>query len=216
MLLNEVNEPLLTEADEPLLLEGEGVAVTDPTAIKFSNEQARVAADLCAQAYYLCDAARDRWDSLGGGQPAIDVMQVDIRDAADAVIAAYLHAFITEKIWFLGTNIVIPNTAEVISDGSPADLRPAATGAKVHAVLDRAIQLQNWLFSATQSFTDAARNNAATFNTVLEASSKGPPVMSVAAAGNLMNRAGELRTNYEAGSGANLGVLLAFAVNPQA
>lgn len=190
------------------------MAITDPTAIKFCNEQVRVAADLLARAYYLCDAARDRWDSLGGGQPAIDVMQADIRKAADAVIAVYQHSFLAEKIWFLGTNLVIPNTSEDVVDGSPGDGRPDANGAKVHGVMDRVVQLQNWLFSATQSFSDTARNNAAAFNTVLEASAKGPPVMTVAAAGNMMNRAGELRTNYEASSGANLGTILALAVNP--
>lgn len=190
------------------------MAITDATSVKFSNEQARVAADLCARAYYLCDGALDRWDSLGGGQPAIDVMEADIRACANAVIAAYQHCFLAEKIWFLGVNITITNTSDEIVDGSPADNRPLATGAKVHGVMDRAIQFQNWLFSATQSFTDAARDNAAGFNTVLQASKDGPPTMSVSDAGNMMNRAGELRTNYEAASGVNLGVLLAFAVNP--
>jgi hypothetical protein len=190
------------------------MTITDPTAVKFCNEQARVAADLKARAYYLCDAARDRWDSLGGGQGAIEVMAADIRDSADAVLAAYVHDFLAEKIWFLGTNTVIPNTSEAIGDGSPTDSRPAATGAKVHAVMDRAIQFQNWLFSATQSFSDPLRASAATFNTVLEASGKGPPTLTVAAAGNMMNRAGELRTNYEASSNQNLGTLLALAVNP--
>lgn len=212
-LLNEGQQPILTEGGLPVFAE-EVMPVTDPTAIKFCNEQARVAADLCAQAYYVCDEARDRWDSLGGGQPAIDAMEADIRHAADAVVAAYQHCFLAEKIWFLGTNNVIPNTSDTIVDGSPADGRPAATGAKVFAVMDRAIQFQNWLFSATNSFTDAARNNASGFNTVLEASSKGPPVMSVSDAGNMMNRAGELRTNYEASSNTNLGTLLALAVNP--
>jgi hypothetical protein len=194
------------------------MAVTNLTAVKFSNEQARVAADLCAQTYYLCDAARDRWDSLGGGQPAIDVMEADIRRAANAVLAAYLHAFLAEKYWFLaGTNLLFPNTSEAVFDNGGASQRvdaPLATGAKVNGVMNRAIQFQNWLLSATQSFTDAARNNLAAFNTILEATSKGPAVMSVAAAGNMMNRAGELRTNYEASAGANLGTLLAFAVNP--
>lgn len=190
------------------------MTISDPTAIKFCNEQVRPAADRLAQAYFRCDSARDRWDSLGGGQPAIDVMEADIRDAADAVVEAYQHCFLAEKLWFLGTNIVIPNTAEAIDDGSPTDLRPAATGAKVHAVMDRAVQIQNWLFSATQSFSDAARNNSAPFNTVIEASSNGPPTMSVAAAGNMMTRASELRTNYEATGNENLAMLLALAVNP--
>lgn len=212
-LLDEEQRPILTESGLPIGAES-AMPVTDPTAIKFCNERARPGADLMARAYYLCDAARDRWDSLGGGQPAIDVMEPDIRKCSDAVLDAFIHNFLSEKIWFLGTNIVIPNTSEDVDDGAPADGRPDATGAKVHGVMDRAVQMQNWLFSATQSFTDAARNNAAAFNTVLEASSKGPPTMSVAAAGNMMNRAGELRTNYEASSQANLGTLLALAVNP--
>jgi hypothetical protein len=214
MLLQENGRAITAESGQTHLLLEDDVTITDTTAVKFSNEQARVAADKLAQAYALCDDARDRWDSLGGGQPAIDVMEGDIRSAADAVVTAYLHCFLAEKLWFLGTNIVIPNTSEAISDGSPADSRPAATGAKVHGVMDRAVQMQNWLFSATQSFTDTARNNAATFNTVIEASSNGPPTMTVAAAGNMMTRCSELRTNYEANTQANLNALLAFAVNP--
>jgi hypothetical protein len=214
MLLQENGRAITAESGQTHLLLEDDVTITDPTAIKFSNEQARVAADKLAQSYALCDAARDRWDSLGGGQTAIDVMESDIRSAADSVVVAYQHCFLAEKLWFLGTNIIIPNTSEAIGDGSPADSRPAATGAKVHGVMDRAVQMQNWLFSATQSFTDTARNNAATFNTVIEASSNGPPTMTVAAAGNMMTRCSELRTNYEANTQANLNALLAFAVNP--
>lgn len=190
------------------------MAITDPTSVKFANEQARKAADLLARAYYLADACADRWNGLGGGQGAVDVMAGDIRAAADAIVAAYLHAFKAEKIWFLGSNLAIPNSSEAIEDGSPGDGRPSATGAKVHSVMARAVEFQNWLFSATQSFADSARNNAAGFNTVLSASKDGPPVLTVANAGNLINRASELRTNCEASSGANLNGLLAFAANP--
>jgi hypothetical protein len=193
------------------------MAITDPDAIKFSNEQARVGADLLARAYYRCDAARDRWDGLAGDEAAkIAVMGADIRAAADAVIAAYLHAYLSEKIWFLGVNSLFPNTTEEVSDGSAADGRPAATGAKVIAVMSRAIEFQNWLLSASGSFTDSARGSLAYFNTVLAASTynNGTP-LDASSAGNLMNRCGELRTNYEASSGANLNSILAFAVNPQ-
>lgn len=215
MFLQENGRAISVEGDESfILLLEQDVTITDPTAIKFCNEQVRIAADLLAKAYFLCDAAKDRWDSLGGGQPAIDIMEPDIRAAGSAVVAAFQKCFLAEKIWFLGTNVVIPNTSEAIDDGSPTDSRPAATGAKVHAVMSRVVEFQNWLFSATQSFSDAARDNAAAFNTVLQASFNGPPTMAVSDAGNLMNRAGELRTNYEASSNANLGTLLAFAVNP--
>jgi hypothetical protein len=216
MLLSEDGTWLLLESQAPPadgIFQEAAVPITDPTAVKFANEQARVAADALARAYYLCDAARDRWDGLGGGQPAIDVMEADVRKAASAVVAAYQQCFLAEKIWFLGVNVTITNTADPVVDGSPTDGRPAATGAKVNAVMARAIELQNWLFSATQSFSDSARNNAGSFNTVLQASLNGPPTMSVSDAGNMMNRAGELRANYEAGGGANLNSLLALAVN---
>lgn len=190
------------------------MTISDPTSVKFSNQQARVAADLLARAYYLSDACSDRWNSLGGGQPAIDVMSGDIRATAKAIIDAYMHSFKAEKIWFLGTNLVIPNTSEGIADDSPADGRPAATGAKVHAVMARAIEFQNWLFSATQSFSDSARNNAAAFNTVLNTSPDGPPTLTIPNAGNLINRCNELVTNYQASGGANLNGVLAFAVHP--
>ena len=210
-LLDETNTPVLTELGQAVFAENV-MPVTDPTAIKFANNYARTAADKLGRAYYLCDAARDRWDSLGGGQPAIDVMLADVRAAADAVVGTYQHCFLAEKLWFLGTNVVIPNTSETLVDGSPADGRPIGTGAKIHAVMARAVEFQNWLFSATQSFSDAARDNAAGFNTVIEVSSDGSPTLTVAAAGNFMNRAGELRTNYEASGNANLGNLLALGV----
>ena len=219
-LTDEKSRPILTEFGQGILAES-AMPITDVTAVKFCNEQVRVAADLLARAYYLCDAAKDQWDALGGGQPAVDVMTPQIRAAANAVVAAYQHCFLAEKIWFLGTNSVIPNTSETIVDGSPADGRPEATGAKVHAVMARAIEFQNWLFStnpdqvgAGEGFLDTGRDNAAAFNTVLSAGKDGPPVLTASNAGKLINRAGELRTNYEASSNVNLGTLLAFAVNP--
>lgn len=192
------------------------MAITDATAIRFSNEFVRVSADGLAHAYYLCDAARDRWDSLGGGQGAIDAMTSDIRQAANKLVWAYEFCWRAEKVWFLlGGTSMIPNTSETVSDGSPADGRPAATGQKCVAVIDRVVQLQNWLLSPDGVFTNSARSGSAYYNTVLAASSYGPVTLSVSDAGNFMNRCGELRTNYEASSNTNLGTLLALAVNPQ-
>lgn len=193
------------------------MAVTDAYAIKFSNEVIRVGADRLAQAYYRADAAADRWGSLGGGQPAIDVMEQDIRKACNRIIELYEFCWRAEKVWFLGMNSTIPNdSGESVVDGSPADHRPAITGQSIHALMARVVELQNWLLSATQSFTDTARNNAATYNTVLSASDGGPVVLSEANAGNAINRFGELRTDYEASSNVKLGTILAVAVNPQA
>ncbi len=41
------------------------MAITDPRAVKFANENARVAADLFAQGYYRAKAAIDQVDAQG-------------------------------------------------------------------------------------------------------------------------------------------------------
>lgn len=190
------------------------MAVTDPTAIQFCNQMVRPCADQMARAYYLCVAAVARWNGLGGGSAALAVMSADICRCADAIKAAYLSAYSAEVYWFLGVNGSFPNDTTTVSDGSPGDGRPAATGTKVNAVLTNVVQFQNWLLSATESFTDAARNNRGALNTVYQASSGGTASLQVSDAGNLINRAGELIANYTANTNANLSALLAMAVNP--
>jgi hypothetical protein len=141
-------------------------------------------------------------------------MEADIRRAATQVIHTFEFAFLTEKVWFLGVNSAFPNTTEAVADGSPADRRPEATGAKVNAVMSRTVEFQNWLLSQAGSFSDAARSGSAYYNTVLMASNYGPPTMSDSTAENLITRCGELASNYEASSNTNLSSLLAMAVNP--
>ena len=194
------------------------MAVTDQNAIRFCDQIVRQAADRLAGAYYHADAAGDRWSALGGGQPAIDQMEADIRSACNRIIELYEFCFRAEKIWFLGLNVTITNDASEVFDGpgltAPDPYRPLMTGAKVHALMGRVVELQNWLLSLAGSFSDATRVNAAYYNTALSASTWGPVTLTVADAGNAINRFGELRTNYEANSSANLGTILAVAVNP--
>lgn len=192
------------------------MSVTDPTAVAFSNDRIRVAADRLANAYYLCQSVSDRWTALGGGQPAIDVMEADIRFAAQHVADLYELCWRTEKLWFvLGSTSLIPNDpVEDIVDGSPADGRPAANGEDAVRVVDRVVQLQNWLLSTDGDFTAAARAGLAYYNTIIAASEDGPVTLSVADAGNFINRCNELETNYDASGGFNLTTVLAIAVNP--
>lgn len=190
--------------------------ITDPTAIRFSNQSLRVIADKLARAYYACQAVADRWTSLGGGQPAIDIMESDIRAAADRLVELYGECYNIEKVWFvLGGLSLIPNNAlDDIIDGSPNDGRPAVTGEDAVRIVDRVVQIQNWLLSATGSFTDVARDTITYINTIYAASGEGDVTLSVADAGNLINRCNELITNYEATSDQNLTYILAYAVNP--
>lgn len=193
--------------------------INSAAAVKFSNERVRPGADLLARVYYRCDAARDRWDGLGGGQTAINQMEGDIRAAANAAVSLYEWCFRTEKIWFLlGGTSLIANNSEPIYDNSDRSAqdptRPPITGQMAVRVIDRVVQFQNWLLSAAGSFEDSTRLGTAYYNTVIAASSDGPATMGVADAGSFMNRCGELRSRYEANSNQELGFLLAVAVNP--
>ncbi len=191
------------------------MAITDAYAVKFSDQRIRVAADQLARAYYRSVSLISRWNALGGGQPAIDVMGRDMRNAADALALLYEFCFRVEKVWFLGLNTTYAsNDTTAVTDLSPADGRPANTTAKVNGVMNRVVQFQNWLFSATESFTDSARNNATAYNTVLQGSNEGPVVLAVSDAGNLISRFTEYKTNYEASTNTNLNSVLALAVNP--
>jgi hypothetical protein len=213
--------PILSQAlqDNPVINQGDfNMSINNPVAIKFSNERVRASSDQLAQCYYHCDAARDRWDSLGGGSGAIAVMETDIRGAADRLVYAYEFCFRTEKLWFLlGGTSLIPNSASSgIVDGSPADGRPAVTGQQAVSVIDRVVQLQNWLFSPSGNFADSSRNNASWYNTVLAVSTEGSTPMTVADAGNFMTRCSEIRTRYEANNNQELGTILAYSPNPNA
>jgi hypothetical protein len=192
--------------------------VNDPQAIKFSNLQARVASDLLARAYYQCVAVVERWQELGGDANAVTVMGTQLRNCANAIQAAFKFCFDAEVYWFLGVNSLFPNdTTPVFDNGSMTAQdtnRPLATGAKVNAVMARVIEFQNWLQSATESFTDSARNNRGALDTVYQATSNGTATLLLSDAGNLVNRATELKTNYEANASGNLDSILAFSVNP--
>ncbi|MDB5312647.1 MAG: hypothetical protein JWO38_6849 [Gemmataceae bacterium] len=192
--------------------------ITSPTAIRFANVRVRGSADGMCQAYTRCVAVGDRWTALGAGQPALDQMQAQIRDAADYVAAAFDLAFWTEKVWFAIAAGLFPNDASPVFDNggytAVDPTRPGMTGAVVTAVVTRAQQFQNWLLSATGSFTDGARGGVAWLNTVVQVSGDGPSPIVQADAGNFVNRCSELKANYQAGGSANLNSLLAAAVNP--
>jgi len=141
--------------------------ITSPIAVKFTNERCRPSADLMAQAYYLAVAANDRWVTLGSGQPALDQMQADIRNAADRIIAAYSSTYWTEKNWFMaGVSALFPNDSSPVFDNgnftAQDPTRPPLTGAGVTNVVTRCIEFQNWLLSVAGAFNGALQVETAT------------------------------------------------------
>lgn len=196
------------------------MSITNVNVVKFSNEQVRTVCDALGKSYYRCNEVRDRWDSLGANQAALDVIQSDIKAAANAVLDTYLHCVIDERIWFVGDgasgiNTLTPNTSEDVVDGSPVDGRPACSGQKIHAAMERVVEFQNWLLNNLGAqFTIAARNGLACLNTVLVCSRYGPSTINLTNAANFLTRCSELRTDYEVSSNLKLGTILALATNP--
>lgn len=192
--------------------------ITDPQAIAFVNNIVRPAADKLAQLYYQGVSLSERWTALGGGQPAIDVLATDLKAAADLATGPtgmYGQLWLAEKTWFLlGATSLIPNTADTIADGAGPDGRPIITGAMAVAVMARVTEWLNYVLSSAGSFADTTRANVSYYNTLLAPSSYGPLTLSVADAGNFINRCDEIAANYQAASNANLNSILAVAVNP--
>lgn len=94
--------------------------ITDPEAVRFSNEKARTAADILAQAYYQVKQVQDEWFATG-------------------------------------MSSLIPNTADLIVDGSATDGRHPVTGADVTNIITRCGEL----------VTDYEDASSAKLNTIL-------------------------------------------------
>src|SRR5580700_3101488 len=192
--------------------------ITDPYAVGFSNSQVRPAADLLAKAYNRAVAVSNRWVSLSSDGNRLALMTSDINLCANVIFAAFSAGYLAEKLWLLGVdNTFASNDSTPVYDNgnftAQDQTRPLATCFTVNGAMARAIELQNWLQSATESFTDTARNNLTALNTILAASSAGPTLVA-ASAGNLVTRCGELIANYTASSNLNLNSVLAMSVNP--
>ncbi len=137
--------------------------ITAQSDLNFSDQRVRPCADALTKAYRRAVSLTSRWGVLGSGQPALDVMNADIRTAASALTDAFCFCSLTEKIWFLGYNVdFISNDTTAVSDGSPGDGRPANTTAKVNGVMSRVVEMQNWLLSVAGSFTPIPQVETAT------------------------------------------------------
>ncbi len=97
------------------------MAITNPQAIRFANEEVRRIADLEAQLYFATKAFLAEWTAQGIGA-------------------------------------LIPNTAEVLTDGSLQDGRAEITGAKVNGLV-------NYL---TARATDLEANSNQKLNVLLQ------------------------------------------------
>ena len=179
-------------------------------AVAFANEIIRVQADLLARSYNRGIALSAQWTAIGGGQPAVDALRPRFHRVATFLARAYFHSFRLSKRWTaLGSPI--PNTADVIADGSPGDGRQTITGIAANSIVNRALEHRQWL--DTGLFAGGGGGGGAHLNTVLVVSEQRESALDIARAGNLINRLDELQAEYEAAGDAVLNTILAVAVN---
>jgi len=143
------------------------MAVSNLADITFSNERVRPAADALARCYYRAVSLITRWNALGAGQAALDNMMGDLRYAAARLVDAYQMCLMTERMWFLGTNVsFISNDTTQVWDNSDRTAqdatRPLNTTAKVNGVMNRVVEAQNWILSVAGSFTAIPQIETAT------------------------------------------------------
>lgn len=185
--------------------------ITNPEALRFSNESIRPGADRHGRSYYRADALRDRWNGLTGSTSAkIMLVKADMRLAADQLRDLFKWTFDREQLWFLGYNAIITDTADSIADGR-TDV-PPITGVQANRIIDRFRQWNNYL--RTGNFDSFAAGNYATLNMVLSVCSDGLAAISDADGQNFINVCNALANRYEATSNAELSTILAVAVNP--
>lgn len=182
------------------------MAITDPNAIRYSNEIARPSADRLGKRYYSGKAISDRWTALGGGQAATDALRDVIHEWCKESYADYLFWYDANRRWVAYGQTLIPDTPadDPIDDGSPEDGRPASTNSKIRNVVTR----------LAESLTDWDAASFAKLNTVLAVIEAPASSLSSGDAGNAINRMTEIATDLEANSNAKLNTILALAVNP--
>lgn len=188
--------------------------ITDPAAVKYSNEQIRVSASRMANSYYVAKSLAQRWVALGSGQPALDALRADMRAAADHLVLTHKTIHQSGLIWqgFQSQAGAAPieNTGETIVDGSATDGRPQITGAQANNIVTRLQEYLNW--GDLGAFTASANKGGggAWLYTISDVGNDGRDP-DLTTAGNFITRCNDLVTDYEAGSNAKLNTILAVA-----
>jgi hypothetical protein len=194
--------------------------ITDPESVQFTG-WVRQIADKLGSLYYECRHLKNLKDADGDTATTIALRHSQIRRVSDMMIDVANTVHLVEATWFnVGTgsafNVKITNTADVIADGSTGtNGRAVITGTNVHDVMNRTIDLDDWLNNAGFGGGGGGQR-AAMFNTMNVVSSRGNNPLTVAQVNVFVdNRCTELIDEYEALGNAKLNHLLSVAVNPR-
>lgn len=196
--------------------------ITDPEAIEFSNRFVRTAANRLGTLFYEARYLDELRVSDGDIATTIAQRTNHIRQIADLMIRTVQDLRKLENIWFnVGTgsalNVKITNDAgDDLIDGAPGDGRQAITGADVHSVMSRVIDIRKWMADAAFGGAGNGSSFDAMLNTMVVVGTAGNnPLQNAQATTFIANRCGEIVNEYEANSNAKLNHILAVAVNPR-
>ena len=205
------------------------MAITDPAAITFCNEQIRPAADKLARCYYLAQERHDHWTALSGTDAEKYALMVDeCERLANQIRNTRLWTFNADRIWNSnGLVSLIPNdVAEEVWDNSDSTAqdpgRPPMTGQDVRRVKFRMEEFNNWLDRGTNADKHWVLDTNATAPVIYgylddvypftKEAVKTPT--DVEASTFVTGRALDIVTEYELANNQSLNQVLVCAVNP--
>lgn len=198
------------------------MAITDATAVAYSNEQVRVAADRMAHSYYLLKQLNQQWTAASGtNAQKWAIFQFDIQNAAAYVYDAYFFLVRAQHNWVsLGMNSLFPNlnTELVFDNGSLSGqdpTRPLINGQDVQRLQALWRQFIAWMEKNAFDFNSANAvdyANLYSFGKLARDGSKAPTQGQGVNVATTLAQA--LITQYETTSPSDLTRILAVAVNP--
>lgn len=198
------------------------MAITDASAIAFSNEQVRPTADKLARCYRKLKLLNQQWNaSAGTNAQKWVIFQTQIMEVADYLVDAYFFIYRVNHQWnSLGMNSLFPNlNTELVYDNGQMNgqdtSRPPINGQDVQRLQSRWREWLAWM--EKNAFDPASVNsvdyaNLYAFSKLTRDGSKAPTQAQGVAVATTLAQA--LITQYETTAPSNLTHILAVAVNP--
>lgn len=204
------------------------MAITDPAAIKYANEQFRPAADKIARCKYRSEELSAAWAALQGtNDDRFAQLQLQIQRVANLVTNTWRFVFWADRLWQSGSlHLLFPNDPlEELHDNAdatgPDPNRPTVTGEDLRRLKNRMEEFANWLARGTdldlQFDNDALATEPLTygfFDDFARMAEDGAKAQTTGWGREVaVDRCGELVTEYETTNPGKFNHILRAAVN---
>lgn len=192
--------------------------ITDAEAVRFCNEKVRQAADRLATLFYEARHLDELRVADNDIATTIALRGSHIRRVSDYMLEVVQFLRPIENLWFnVGTgsslNLKITNDAgDTVIDGH----QQAITGADVHNLMSRVVDIDNWMNDAAFGGAGNGSFFDSMLNTIVVVGSSGNiPLQNTQTTTFIANRCAEIVNEYEANANAKLNHILAVALNPR-